>query len=396
MALAKAADLKRDGEKATGLLEKGIEAYSKGKPDAKGLKVLQSQYDKWKDILVTAEKKKQKWDETDVKEQLKFEFFLKEFKAIGKKFDAEFKNLANAIPGYERALKYAQTKLTALLESELGDPLKEAQDAITQAQFAFVRENQKAINHHYAIAMKILSKELPALFTPAGEQKLIKEVAENTKVVAEDLAADPGIKKELAALTTQFKTLCVALKNLQGDVEELEKEMKLKEGSSTDINASKEYKEQLSALQKDFLAGLQKSTKFLKQARSHMVAIVKLEDAATKVDQGDAGELAKEIHATGREIASALKEVYEELDTKLGVRNRKYEARLHKAGIVKGDIQALFVPLAAKGLKYAGEADRLWADIPGRLQAMLKNMQALGKNSVVDKALVASSKLQPH
>src|ERR1700761_670905 len=162
MASMKAADLRKNWAKTSEVLESGIKKSLGKELDAKDLKDLQDTYKDWKNLLGEAEKKANKWDEKDEKEEEKFKAYLKSQRASERKYENDLKKLDQQVSGdadTEKRLKAALLQANNFYKIEVQKNLDDAHDALTEMQFALVREIPRAIDFQFQRAAKILTKE---------------------------------------------------------------------------------------------------------------------------------------------------------------------------------------------------------------------------------------------
>lgn len=367
--MAKATEITRDWDKTTAALDAAIK-----KTDLKQVKVM---YEYWEDLLEQAKKKASKWDEGDPKLGEKFKAYVKGRESKAPRYKDELKKLEGqsaADAGAEKRAKVALTKLKQEFKTELDSKFKEAEECILQAQFAFVRENPKAIKYQYKIARRLLLEDIPGMLSPAGVQELIKKFTAQNKLSPGDLTPDDELKKLVATGTAHQKELWNSCDTLEDKVQELEEEKK-KQAEHTDASATPEYKLKLKQSFNQFRAVYDEAKKDLAKTKELSDEFSKLFVQLTRVDSDGLVDAVRSLTNAGTDLFKTAEDVEIRLERELAIPNNVYLKNLEKAGITKKDIERNFKPAAVK----AG--------------VMLKQCEAL-RNSALNQAKAAAERLK--
>jgi hypothetical protein len=372
----KAADLIKSWTKTTSTLENGIK-NSLGKDiEPKDLKGLESTFKDWKDLLGDAQKKAAKWDEKDDKEFDKFKAFLKTQLSKERAYEGDLKKIQQQLAGEadtEKRLKTALLQANNYYRNEVDGKLADAQEAITQTQFALVREIPKAVNHQFQLAAKILSKEFAESLEPAGVTKDLREFASKHKVPLRDLEADKRLEAFIVGQGRKVRLLLGVVDELRDRARALEEEVKEKAAESSDKNASPEYRAALNKTLKTYKDAYGELKKGFAATEESVEEFEKAKSWITKAEPDALTDAANKAASSAEAIFNAVGKFEKQVDASFGDAN--YSKKLAKNSLNAADIGKFFKPLQTKADDLGKKAGSLRSDARAEVAVIVKLLQ---------------------
>jgi hypothetical protein len=391
MASMKAADLIKSWNKTTSELETGIKSSLGKDIEPKDLKELESTYKDWKDLLGNAEKKTDKWDEKDDKDLDKLQSLLKSQRAKARTYDGDLKKIEQQLAGdaaAEKRLKTALQQANDFYRNDIDGELASAQEALTQTQFALVREIPKAVNHQFQLAARILGKELTECLSTDGITKQLKEFATKNKVQLRDLEADKRLEAFIVGQGKKFRSLLVVLDELRDRAQALEEEVKEKAAESTNKNASPEYRAALNKTLKTYKEAYGELKKSLAATDDSVDELKKAESWINKAELDMLADATTKATSSAEAIFNAVDKFDKQVYASFGDAN--YSKKLAKNSFTPEDINKFFKPLQTKAGELEKKAGSIRSDTKARVDAIVKflNKEATGyeKKSTPDEA----------
>jgi hypothetical protein len=379
MASLKAADLIKSWSKTTSALENGIKSSLGKDIDAKDLKDLEGTYKDWKELLGDAQKKAGKWDEKDDKELDKLKAVLKSQLSNARGYDSDLKKIEQQLAGEaatEKRLKTALLQANDYYRNEVEGKLGDAQEAITQTQFALVREIPKAVNHQFQLACKILTKEFTQSLEPAGVTKDLREFATKNKVPLKDLEADKRLEAFIVGQGRKVRLLLGVIDDLRDRARALEEEVKEKAAESTDKNASPEYRATLNKMLKTYKDAYGELKKGLAATADSVEELEKAKSWVTKAELDALADAANKATSSAEAIFAAVGKFGKQVDASFGDAN--YSKKLAKNSLTKEDINKFFTPLQTKADELWKKADLIGANAKAEVAVIVKLLQKRG------------------
>jgi hypothetical protein len=376
MASVKAADLIKSWTKTTATLESDIKSSLGKDIEPKDLKDLQSTYKDWKDLLSDAQKKAGKWDEKDDKDFEKFKSYLKSQLSNAREYDSDLKKIEQQLAAEadtEKRLAAALLQANNYYRHEVQEELRTAEEAMTQTQFALVRELPKAVNHQFQIAAKILSKDFLESLTPAGVTRDLRQIATKHKVALRDLEADKRLEAFIIGQAKKSRTLEDVLDGLRDRAQALEQEVKEKTAESTDKNASPEYKATLNKMLKTYKDAYGELKKGFSATEDSAEELEKAKTWITKADADMLADAATKAISAAEAIFTAVGKLDKQIDASFG--DAPYLKKLEKNSLTSADITKFFKPLQAKADDLGKRAGGVRSDAKTEITAIVKLLQ---------------------